>query len=75
MSGCGDALLSQVMRGGADLREFTDQLESRIIPGLYAAGEILDIDGKCGGYNLHFAWGSGILAGRSAAESLLGKAL
>ncbi len=75
VSGCGDALLSQVMRGGADLREFTDQLESRIIPGLYAAGEILDIDGKCGGYNLHFAWGSGILAGRSAAESLLGKAL
>ena len=71
--GTGKAESAQVMRGGADLREFTDDLESRRIPGLYVTGELLDADGKCGGYNLHFAWGTGILAGKSAAGSLLNK--
>ena len=70
VTGVGDAMNAQVMRGGADLSEFTDDLESRIVPGLYVTGELLDVDGKCGGYNLHFAWGTGILAGRSAAENL-----
>lgn len=41
--------------------------QSRIVPGLYVTGELLDIDGDSGGYNLHLAWTSGILAGRSAA--------
>jgi predicted flavoprotein YhiN len=43
-------------------------MESRLVPGLYACGEVLDIDGDCGGFNLQWAWSSGILAGRSAAE-------
>jgi predicted flavoprotein YhiN len=36
-------------------------------PGLFASGEILDIDGDCGGYNLHWAWASGFSAGMAAA--------
>ena len=55
---------AQVTAGGADCREFDpDNMESRIVPGLHAAGEILNTDGDCGGYNLMFAFGSGILAG------------
>ena len=38
--------------------------ERRLCPGLYAAGEVLDIDGDCGGYNLQWAWSSGRLAGQ-----------
>ena len=38
--------------------------ESRLVPGLFACGEVLDIDGDCGGYNLQWAWASGCLAGR-----------
>lgn len=40
-----------------------DTMESRLVPGLYAAGEVLDVDGDCGGYNLMFAFASGALAG------------
>ena len=39
-------------------------MESRLVKGLYFAGEILDVDGICGGYNLQWAWASGHLAGR-----------
>lgn len=60
---------AQVCAGGVDCREVTDALESRIIPGIYFAGEILDIDGICGGYNLQWAWSSGTVAGRAAAEN------
>ena len=53
-------------RGGADVREFDPQtLESKFVPGLYACGECLDVDGPCGGYNLHWAWASGIVAGKA----------
>ena len=38
-------------------------MESRLVPGFYACGEVLDIDGDCGGYNLQWAWSSGLLAG------------
>jgi len=38
------------------------------VPGLYACGEVLDCDGDCGGFNLHWAWCTGIIAGRAAAE-------
>ena len=56
---------AQVTAGGIKTEEFNPQtLESRLIPGLYAAGEVLDIDGDCGGYNLQWAWASGRLAGR-----------
>ena len=57
--------------GGVDCAEVTENLESRIIPGLYFAGEILDIDGICGGYNLQWAWSSGMMAGKAAAAGLL----
>ena len=50
---------AQVTAGGIDVTEFTaDTLMSRRYRGLYAAGEILDVDGDCGGYNLQFAWSS-----------------
>ena len=45
-------------------------MESRLVPGLFAAGEVLDIDGDCGGYNLQWAWASGYLAGKAAARKV-----
>ncbi len=58
---------AQVTAGGVFTREFDRKtMESLLIPGLYACGEILDVDGDCGGYNLQWAWSSGRLAGRSA---------
>lgn len=57
---------AQVTAGGIRTSEFsTTTMESRLCPGLYAAGEVLDVDGDCGGYNLMFAFASGLLAGRS----------
>ena len=44
--------------------------ESRLVPGLYACGEVLDIDGDCGGYNLQWAWSSGRLAGLHAGGNV-----
>ncbi len=56
---------AQVTAGGMDTAEFDPAtLQSRLVPGLYAAGEVLDVDGDCGGYNLQWAWASGRLAGR-----------
>ena len=61
---------AMVTRGGVALKEVNPHtLESRKAPGLYFAGEILDVDGRCGGFNLHWAWASGILAARSAARA------
>ena len=55
---------AQVTAGGIRTAEFDSKtLQSRLVPGLYAAGEVLDIDGDCGGYNLQWAWSSGYLAG------------
>jgi predicted Rossmann fold flavoprotein len=55
---------AQVTAGGIATDGFDPQtLESRLVPGLYACGEVLDIDGDCGGYNLQWAWASGRLAG------------
>ena len=62
---------AQVTAGGIVTREFDEQtMESRILPGLYACGEVLDIDGDCGGYNLQWAWSSGRLAGSHAGGVL-----
>lgn len=59
---------AQVTAGGMDTREFDPEtMESRLVPGLYACGEVLDIDGDCGGFNLQWAWSSGRLAGARAA--------
>ena len=56
---------AQVTAGGVRTSEFrADTLESRMNPGLFATGEVLDIDGDCGGYNLQWAWSSGRLAGK-----------
>lgn len=65
---------AQVTLGGLERNAFfpTD-LQSRLHPGLYAAGEILDVDGPCGGFNLQWAWSSGWVAGSEAAQALLGK--
>lgn len=59
---------AQVCAGGVDTAEVTEEMESRRMPGVYFAGEILDVDGKCGGYNLQWAWCSGFLAGRAAGR-------
>lgn len=60
---------AQVCCGGIDTREVDPEtLESVYVPGLYFAGEILDVDGMCGGYNLTFAWASGYVAGQAASS-------
>lgn len=61
---------AQVCAGGVPLDEVTESLESKILPGIYFAGELLDVDGKCGGYNLQWAWCSGFLAGEAAAKAV-----
>lgn len=59
---------AQVVAGGVDTSEVDPRtMASRLVPGLYFAGEVLDIDGICGGYNLQWAWASGYVAGRHAA--------
>ena len=59
---------AQVVAGGVDTCEVDPRtMASRFVPGLYFAGEVLDIDGICGGYNLQWAWASGFVAGRHAA--------
>ncbi len=56
---------AQVTAGGVPCSEFhAESLESKLCKGLYACGEVLDIDGDCGGYNLQWAWSSGYIAGR-----------
>jgi predicted Rossmann fold flavoprotein len=61
-----------VMRGGVDAGQIEPKtMESRICPGLFFAGEVIDVDGPCGGYNLQICWSTGALAGRSAACSLI----
>lgn len=61
---------AQVCRGGVDTREVHPKtLESYLVPGLYFAGELLDVDGLCGGYNLQWAWSSGHVAGKEAARA------
>ncbi len=59
---------AQTTKGGAVTSEFDrDTMESKIVSGLYASGEVFDVDGDCGGYNLQWAWSSGYIAGMSAA--------
>ena len=63
---------AQVTAGGIVTSEFDPTtMESRLVPGLYACGEVLDVDGDCGGYNLQWAWSSGRLAGLCAGKELL----
>ena len=60
---------AQVTAGGVLTENFDPQtMESRLVPGLYACGEVLDVDGDCGGYNLQWAWSSGRCAGLHAGR-------
>ena len=72
ITGTADFTSAQVTAGGVKGNEVTDAFMSRKVKGLFFAGEILDIHGDCGGYNLHFAFASGIQAGRSCAEYIKG---
>jgi predicted Rossmann fold flavoprotein len=58
---------AQVTAGGVPLSEVDENLQSRFCKGLYLCGELLNLDGECGGFNLHWAWASGITAGNAAA--------
>ena len=65
---------AQVTAGGIACDDFDGEtLCSRLVPGLYAAGEMLDVDGACGGFNLQFAFASGLIAGENAARFALRK--
>ena len=60
---------AQVTKGGVSLKEIDmGTMESKVCPGLYFAGEVIDYDGPCGGYNLHNAWLTGIKAGKDMAN-------
>ncbi len=61
-----DFVHAQCCSGGIPLREIKDNCESVKTPGLFLCGEMLDVDGACGGYNLQWAWTSGYIAGSSA---------
>ncbi len=72
VAGIGDVRQCQVNRGGVDVGEVdASTMELCQVKDLFVTGEALDVDGPCGGFNLHWAWASGILAGRSAAQCLL----
>ena len=63
---------AQITAGGVPLEEVDPRtLESKKRPGLYLAGELLNVNGDCGGYNLQWAWATGICAGENAAAALL----
>lgn len=59
---------AQVTQGGVDAREVKETMESKICPGLFLIGEVLDVDGDCGGFNLQWAWSSAMAAGAALQE-------
>ncbi|MCK9470921.1 MAG: aminoacetone oxidase family FAD-binding enzyme [Bacilli bacterium] len=61
----------QIVLGGVAMNDINKDFSSKIIEDLYLIGEVLDIDGSSGGYNLHFAWASGIISARSIFEKNL----
>ncbi|MDE6558246.1 MAG: aminoacetone oxidase family FAD-binding enzyme [Clostridia bacterium] len=61
---------AQVTKGGVPASEVDENLQSKIVPNLYFAGEVLDVDGDCGGYNLHWAIASGMHVARAIARSI-----
>ena len=61
-----DFEFAQVCTGGIPTSDIHHEtLESKLVPNVYFTGEILDVDGICGGYNLHFAWATGYMAGKA----------
>ena len=70
VTGAADVTHAQVTAGGlANVQFLPTTLEALDIPGLYATGEALDVDGDCGGFNLSWAWKSGLVAGAAAARA------
>lgn len=68
VTGTQDFSHAQVCAGGVDTRQVDpESMESLVCSGLYLCGEVLDVDGTCGGYNLQWAWSSGAAAGKHAA--------
>ena len=67
ITGTGGFEKAQTCTGGIVTSELTGRLCSRLVEGLYFSGEIIDVNGDCGGYNLTWAFATGILAGRAAA--------
>ena len=65
-----DFQASQVTNGGVSLDEIDDKMQSKKIKNLYIVGELLDIDGKSGGYNLHMAIATGYLAGGGLLDDI-----
>ena len=61
---------AQIMVGGIDTKDVKDMFESKLVHNLYILGEVLNVDGTCGGYNLHFAWASAIIASKNIADGL-----
>lgn len=60
---------AQVCTGGVSCKEINaETMESKLVSGIYFCGEVLDVDGTCGGYNLQWAWSSGYVAGKSATK-------
>ena len=60
---------AEVTAGGVTLSEVNPStLESRVVPGLYPCGEILDVEGRLGGFNFQWAWSSGTVTGQAAAR-------
>jgi len=59
---------AQVTKGGVKMEEISNELESKFAKNLFLAGEILDVDGECGGYNLHWAFASGYTVAEAIAK-------
>ncbi|HZK00572.1 MAG TPA: aminoacetone oxidase family FAD-binding enzyme, partial [Tissierellaceae bacterium] len=60
---------AQITAGGVNTKEIDNRtMESKLVKGLYITGELLDIDGDCGGFNLQWAWSSGYIAGIDASQ-------
>lgn len=73
VEGIGDERQCQVRRGGFPVGRFNPATcEALDVPGLFVTGEALDVDAPCGGFNLHWAWSSGMLSGRAAANRMSG---
>lgn len=71
VTGTGDFAAAQVSAGGVSTRDICETtMESTLQKGLFFAGELLDVHGDCGGYNLQWAWVTGLLAGKHAANQL-----
>ena len=65
ITGTNPFLNAQVCAGGLDVDEVDEQMQVKRYPGLFVTGELLDVDGICGGYNLHWAFATGTIAGKA----------